>query len=231
MAVTVLYVEDEATTRRVFSIWLEKMGYTAIIATNGCEAWKILQATIPDIILTDLSMPEMDGAELCRRVKLNDNLSHIPVIVLTSHTEVDQQVAGADAGADDYVLKDTNLRILQARMQALLKAQIRRDEVTRREVEDVQQQTLSQAVTTLAHHINNSVMSINSTADVINPQNEEHVKKLREVCKLESHRILLVLKTLKQMTEMRELKSTTYVGNELMFDLNSGLSELEKDSR
>ena len=230
MTTRVLYAEDDAGTRRVIALALSKMGYIVKATKDGKEAWEALPEFHPDIVLTDLSMPEMDGAELCRRIRENGPTSSMPIIVLTSHRDVDYQVQGAEAGADAYLVKDTDLRVLNARMQALLKTTTRNAETTRREVESVQRQTLSQSVTTVAHHINNSVMAISSAARVIDPANAEHVAKLQHVCQLESRKILFVLKALKKMADTEELKSTTYVGEELMFDLAEGLKSLAGDT-
>jgi DNA-binding response OmpR family regulator len=226
MANKILFSEDESGTRKVISLWLRKAGYEVVEAQNGVDAWEKLQDYVPDMVITDLSMPEMGGMELCRKIKLSDKLAGVPVIVFTSHDEVDRQVEGAAAGADAYLSKDTDLRVLLARIDVLLKEKNRHDEETAREVATIRKATLAQSVTTLAHHISNGIMAIHSAASVIDPENIEHVQRLQNVCQTESRKILHVLKALKKMAEYEELKTTTYVGDELMFDLDTELENL-----
>jgi adenylosuccinate lyase len=127
--------------------------------------------------------------------------------------------------------KDTDPRLLRARIDALIKDRTRHDEATARKVQSVQRQTLSQSVTTIAHHINNSVMSIHSAATVIDVNDPEHVRKLQQVCRLEARKILSVIKALQTMAEFDELKTTPYLGEEMMFDLELELSKLDDTSR
>jgi len=230
MPARILYVEDDASARRVFAITLRKSGYDVAEAADGAEGWELVRQRAFDVVLTDLNMPEMSGAELCRRIKTDEELSETPVIVFTSHSEVDNEIEGTEAGADAYMSKDTDPRVLRARIEALIKERTRQVEATARKVQSVQRQTLSQSVTTLAHHINNSVMSIHSAATVIDRDNPEHVRKLQQVCRLEARKILSVLKALKTMAEFEELKTTPYLGEDMMFDLEAELSKLDDAS-
>ena len=75
----------------------------------------------PDLILSDVMMPNMDGIELCRRIKENETTSHIPVVMLTSKTSEEAQIEGFDIGADAYVAKPFSIEVLQHRINAILK--------------------------------------------------------------------------------------------------------------
>ena len=115
----VLVVEDEDDY-----LWLISSGltddYSVIEARDGKEGLEKAVEHVPDLVLTDLMMPVMDGVELCRRLKANVETSHIPVIMLTAKSAVEDQVEGLESGADDYVTKPFNMLLLKTRIQNLL---------------------------------------------------------------------------------------------------------------
>lgn len=89
-------------------------------ASNGREAWQKISELMPDIIVSDVMMPEMDGNELCRWVKTDKRTSDIPMILLTARQAVEDKVEGLTIGADDYVTKPFNVEILILRMRKLI---------------------------------------------------------------------------------------------------------------
>ncbi|MEI9922120.1 MAG: two-component regulator propeller domain-containing protein [Bacteroidota bacterium] len=97
-----------------------KLHYDVVEAKNGKEALRLAHQHLPDLIVTDVMMPEMNGVELCRAVKEHQNLSHIPVILLTARMAEEQKMEGFEAGADDYVTKPFSFEILQARIRNLI---------------------------------------------------------------------------------------------------------------
>ena len=94
--------------------------YRILTATNGKEGLEQAQKYIPDIIISDIMMPEMNGLELCKRIKENQNYCHIPVILLTAKSMISQIEEGLDAGADDYIVKPFQISLLKARIRNLL---------------------------------------------------------------------------------------------------------------
>jgi len=116
----ILVVDDERAVRDSLRRALELEGYSVELASDGEEALERLSANgEPDAMILDVLMPGMDGLEVCRRVRREGN--RIPVLMLTARTEVENRVAGLDAGADDYVAKPFALEELLARMRALLR--------------------------------------------------------------------------------------------------------------
>lgn len=228
MPTTILLVEDQSDVRHLIRLWLQRLGYAVYEASNGREGWDAIAAHKPDIVLSDIAMPEMDGVELCRRIKTTEATADLPVIMFTSLKEADIQLAGTNAGADAYLSKDADPRILKAQIEALLAAQTRRSETAAKQLDTARRQTLGQTVITLAHHLNNSLISIHATASVVKPDNTEDARKLQQVCLTESRKMLVVLKALKQMADEQELKTTVYVGTEVMFDLEAELARLAK---
>jgi len=114
----ILVVDDEAQIARVLKTTLSARGYGIRIAGDGIQALEEMKSWLPDLIITDLRMPNMDGLELCRRVRTQ---SQIPIIVLSVKGEETTKVAALDAGADDYVTKPFGVNELLARVRAALR--------------------------------------------------------------------------------------------------------------
>ena len=116
----ILIVEDDEDVREVLQEELEDE-YRVLEAENGREALKLVEETPPDLVVTDIMMPVMDGLELCRQLKTGELTSHIPVIMLTSRGSVENQLEGLETGADDYVSKPFSPRELLAKIREYLK--------------------------------------------------------------------------------------------------------------
>lgn len=114
----ILVVDDEAQITRVLKTTLSSHGYGIRTAADGEEALQIMKDWPPDLIITDLRMPNMDGLELCRRVRAQ---SRIPIIVLSVKGEEAIKVEALDAGADDYITKPFSVNELLARIRATIR--------------------------------------------------------------------------------------------------------------
>lgn len=117
----ILCVDDEPSISSLVRQVLQLEGHEIAIAKDGFEALRSIAACEPDLIVLDRSMPNMDGLEVCRRVKSNPFLSRVPVLMLTALANVDFKIQGFDAGADDYLVKPFEPRELSARVRALLR--------------------------------------------------------------------------------------------------------------
>ncbi|NEN22950.1 response regulator transcription factor [Cryomorpha ignava] len=117
----ILLVDDEPDIIDLISYNLEKEGYAIETATNGRDAIAIAKEFLPDLILLDVMMPEMDGMETCVEMRTTDSLKHTIIAFLTARGEDYSQIAGFDAGADDYIPKPIKPRVLISRIQALLR--------------------------------------------------------------------------------------------------------------
>lgn len=117
----ILIVDDEIDTLLPLTKSLEAEDYLVIGASNGNEAIIKARTEIPDLILLDLMMPEMDGYEVCSQLRYDQLTKNIPVIILTAKDTVREKVKGLDIGADDYVTKPFNLNELKARIKSVLR--------------------------------------------------------------------------------------------------------------
>lgn len=118
----ILIVDDERQITRVLRTSLQSSGYEVSVANNGMEAFNLFKSVAPDLIITDLSMPEMDGLELTRAIR---SISEVPIIVLSVRGQEPIKVAALDEGADDYVTKPFSMQELLARVRANLRKGMR----------------------------------------------------------------------------------------------------------
>jgi two-component system cell cycle response regulator len=130
-----LVVDDHEDNVEVLRARLEARGYDVKGANDGQTALDIVEQWIPDLILLDVMMPNIDGLEVVRRIKANDSLPFIPVIMQTALDSTERMVAGFDAGADDYVTKPINFAELEARVKSLLRIKALQEALAERERE------------------------------------------------------------------------------------------------
>jgi phosphate regulon transcriptional regulator PhoB len=121
MAQRVLIVEDEPDIRELLVFHLEREGYQVAKARSGVEAVRLAQTSPPDLVLLDLMLPEMDGLEVCRRLRRDPVTQAIPIVMLTARGDEVDRVLGLELGADDYVVKPFSPRELVARIRAVLR--------------------------------------------------------------------------------------------------------------
>ncbi|GAA3912297.1 response regulator [Chitinophaga oryziterrae] len=119
----VLLIEDNEDFRFYLK---DNLGlyYHIIDAPNGLAGWNILQNTIPNLVVSDVSMPEMDGLELCRRIRQQPRIAHLPVILLTARAAEEDQLEALDNGATDYITKPFNFEMLLSRIRNIITQQI-----------------------------------------------------------------------------------------------------------
>jgi len=116
----ILIVDDEPQITRVLRTALSTQGYVLHLAANGVEGLEALHSWQPDLVITDLAMPQMDGVELTREIRA---VSQVPILVLSVRNQDRQKIEALDAGADDYVTKPFSIQELQARVRAHLRRQ------------------------------------------------------------------------------------------------------------
>jgi len=118
----ILIIDDDVNALKLLGYTLRKAGYEILVAQNGFEGVDKAIANRPDLIVSDLMMPRMDGYEVTRRIRSNPTTQHIPIIMLTAKSQVQDKVAGFEAGANDYVTKPVMPAELIARIKAQLAA-------------------------------------------------------------------------------------------------------------
>ncbi|SFM92678.1 response regulator [Thermodesulforhabdus norvegica] len=112
----ILVVEDSKTQAVHLKSLLERNGYYVVCAENGKAAWEVLQRDPPDIVITDILMPEMDGYELCRKIKADEKTRRIPVVLVSRLSDPEDIIKGIESGADNFITKPYDEEALVARI-------------------------------------------------------------------------------------------------------------------
>jgi DNA-binding response OmpR family regulator len=114
----VLIVDDEPNIREVVGLYLRRDGHEVVSAADGEEALRLFRSAVPDLVVLDLMLPNVDGLEVCRRMRA---ARRVPLIMLTARGEEEERIVGLSLGADDYVVKPFSPRELTARVAAVLR--------------------------------------------------------------------------------------------------------------
>ncbi|HEY71414.1 MAG TPA: response regulator [Anaerolineae bacterium] len=120
MSHRILIIDDDVDTLKLVGLMLERQGYEIIVAKSGEQGLSKAASDEPDLILLDIMMPDMDGYEVTRLLRGDPNLAHIPIIMFTAKSMVDDKVMGFEAGVDDYLTKPTHPAELTAHVKAIL---------------------------------------------------------------------------------------------------------------
>jgi two-component system phosphate regulon response regulator PhoB len=121
MKATVLIVEDEEDIATLIAHHMQGAGFNVMVAYNGAAAFREIDKQLPDLILLDLMLPDMDGIEVCKNLKQKPSTRDIPIIMVTAKAEEVDRIVGLELGADDYVVKPFNTRELVLRVKGVLK--------------------------------------------------------------------------------------------------------------
>ena len=132
MSARVLVVDDIPANVKLLEARLMADYFDVLCAHSGQEALEILESNMVDIVLLDVMMPEMDGFEVCRRIKANPQMMHIPVVMITALDQISDRVTGLEAGADDFLTKPVNDIALVARVKSLVRIKMMTDELRSR---------------------------------------------------------------------------------------------------
>ncbi|WP_321372611.1 two-component regulator propeller domain-containing protein [uncultured Draconibacterium sp.] len=187
---SVLIVEDHEYLREFLQSAMQDM-FKIYLAEDGEAAWQIIQKQQPDLIVSDIMMPKMDGFELCEKVKSNFLTAHIPVILLTALAGKAQQLHGLGIGADDYLTKPFDVTLLQQRIKSILKnREIIRDKALKITSEtegpvilgnELNDKFLKRMIEVVNDNISNSQFSKNEFAAVMNVSPSLLYKKIKSL--------------------------------------------------
>jgi putative two-component system response regulator len=173
-AATLLLVDDNTANLQVLRETLDGLGYKLLIAKNGRSALEIVRKAGPDLILLDIMMPEMDGYEVCRTIKADAAVRHLPVIFLTAMADAGDEAKGLALGAVDYITKPINPELVRARVRNHLELKRHRDrleDLVRLKTREVQ---LTQAV---------MIESLATLAEYRDPETGGHIKRTQNYVK------------------------------------------------
>lgn len=147
----ILVVDDNQDNVEIIATRLRFRGYEILEASDGNQALSLLRDKPPDLILLDVMLPDIDGYEISRRIKGDETLPFIPIILVTARDSTQDKVAGLDAGADDYLTKPINFPELEARVRSMLRIKRLQDELEEKNRE-LERLSISDGLTGLFNH-------------------------------------------------------------------------------
>lgn len=235
----VLIVEDNADIRDYLRENLEAF-FQVAEAVDGIEGWEKAEEKSPDLILADISMPRMDGIELCEKVKSNIATSHIPIILLTARTSLVFKIDGLETGADDYITKPFNMRLLATRIKNLIESRknlqekfsqnmgLNPNEVT---MNSLDEKFLSQIKVVLEKNLGNASFSVENLAESINMSRMQMYRKLKS---LTGHTPNKIIRSYRLKKAAQLLKTGHYNVSEVTYmvgynDLKSFREQFKKE--
>ncbi|WP_017661041.1 sensor histidine kinase [Baaleninema simplex] len=187
----ILAIDDEITTQLLLQDLLESEGHEVLIAEDGQQGWELTLTHRPNLIVCDWMMPQIDGLELCRRIKAEPELEAVFFILLTARENLDDRVRGLDAGADDFISKPIETEELLARVRAGLRLNHLNNQLSRslQELQAAQAQlvhsekmsSLGRLVAGIAHEINNPISFIYGNLTYVNEYTSTLSSLVRDV--------------------------------------------------
>ena len=124
----IVLIEDEEDIAALIQLQADIAGYKLFVATDGLNGYELVEKELPNVILLDLMLPGQSGLDVCRRLKMNPALRHIPIVMISAKSEETDIVLGLELGADDYVTKPFSPRILFSRIKAVLRRKTETEE-------------------------------------------------------------------------------------------------------
>ena len=208
---TIIIAEDDDEIRDYLTKELSEI-YEIHSCTNGREALAEVYRTHPDIVISDVMMPEMDGNTLCTQLKLNPQTNHLPVILLTAKNRDEDKLEGLETGADAYIVKPFNMDILrrtianQLNARALLRQKYGRTEQLEEKMEEVKvkspdEKLLDRIMSTINKQLNNSDLSVDMIADEVGISRVHLHRKMKELTGQTPHDFIRTLR-LKQAANL-----------------------------
>jgi DNA-binding response OmpR family regulator len=122
---TILIVDDEKQVREMLSVYLQEEGYRIVLAKDGAQALAAVGERLPELVLADVNMPDMNGLELAQRLRSDPLTAGIPIMMLSALAQSKDVLAGYSHGADDYATKPIELTLLLAKVNSLLSRRLR----------------------------------------------------------------------------------------------------------
>lgn len=172
---TILMVDDNATNLQLLRETLDGQGYKLLIAKDGLRALAIAAKALPDLILLDIMMPELDGYEVCRRLKAAEDTKHIPIVFLTAMADAEDEAKGLRLGAVDYIVKPIVPDLVRARVRNHLELKQYRDELEILVADRTRELALTQAV---------MIEGLATLAEYRDPETGGHIRRTQNYVKV-----------------------------------------------
>lgn len=222
----ILVVDDVPQNLQVLRSTLQKEGYRIAAANNGQVALRYLQKEVPDLILLDVMMPEINGFEVCREIKSQDAFKDVPVIFLTARTEVEDVIAGFDAGGVDYITKPFNMAELLMRVKTHMELKQARDQLLAytEELKALNEEK-TEFMAIASHDLKNPLTAVLMHAETLStdPESRPHLQERGSAIVQSGQRMMDIITNL---LDINRLESGRLEPQQELFDVQDLLTEL-----
>ncbi|GAX61125.1 response regulator receiver modulated metal dependent phosphohydrolase [Candidatus Scalindua japonica] len=207
----ILIVDDSDINLKILNDLIEIMGYTPVMAENGLYALSVLENQACDLVLLDIRMPEMDGYQVLKIIKNDPHLSHIPVIMISALSDMDNVIRCIESGADDYMVKPFVHAILRARIDACLEKKQMHDKESRyqEQIESFNlelQNRVSKQVSEITAAQRATIFAMAKLAESRDPETGEHLLRIREY-------VRFLCQQLRFLTKYENIIDDNYIEN------------------
>ena len=232
----ILVVEDDRDCQKLIQYQLSDMNCHLSFANNGHKARELLENFLPDLILLDVMMPELDGLTLCRLIKSSEQWRHIPIIIMTAHHDTESKLEAVDLGADDFIAKPFEGVDLQCRIRSLLRLKGYYDQLERQNQQLEMQKTLlekdeqfKEALTQLiAHDMKNPLNIIQGNLQLMNMFRNNSDFDEQVYTERIDHSARRLLRMILNLVDVSRLNQNQLTLNALPIDLSSLFVEIER---
>ncbi len=211
----ILVVDDEPLALEIAEMTLQRHGFRTATARGGQAGLDQVYSHTPDMILLDITMPDLDGFSVFQTLRDNPEYDKLPVIFVTARDDIDDKVRGLELGAVDYITKPYNPSELVARVRATLRMQRLEREAAGREQEEARRKIVETLLVTLAHYINNALAAIDGHVAVTDPEKEQSVAKLLDVVRKRTRTIAATLQCIEEIQEELDTHVTRYASGDV----------------
>lgn len=200
----VLVVDDLPANLRLLEGILKVAGYEVVTATSGAQALEQMADNCPDVLLLDVMMPDMDGFEVCRRVRAENETSWLPIVMVTALQEVTDRVAALEAGADDFLTKPVEEVEVVARVKSLVRVKRQRDELERSYHDLRRAESMRDALSAMIVHDLRTPLTavLGAVETLLLSEPDAFQKELIEICGRSSRRLLSLVNDLLDVSKM-----------------------------
>lgn len=224
----ILIVDDDKDLADAEQAILEAEGYEVLYAPHGEAALDLLSTQMVDLVLLDVTMPQMNGYQVCQRLRENPDTARLNIIMITARGSTEDMVAGLDAGADDYLFKPFEVPEFLARVRA----QLRLHELQERLVELEKAATVDQMTITLSHEINNPLTSILWHTKLLQDTLQKQPSISKDILtslKAIEHEAQRIQKVMGQLRRIEKPMVAEYVAGVEMIDMRHSASHPAED--
>lgn len=217
----VLVADDDPIVRLLVVAVLADLGHAPEVASNGAEAWQIFEEWHPELVILDVDMPDIDGIELCRRIREHDEKREVFVLFLTGRDKPETLELVLDAGGDEFIAKPTTPEDLRARL-IVARRRIEQDAARRRAEEELSRARwlsgIGEATLALQHEINNPLSALLGNAELMIMDLEEKGER-NELLDVIHEQALRIAEVVRRLRRLKNPESVEYVGGSRMLNL------------